>query len=251
MKQSVIAVLLGLSAMAGTAAEVRLADTRSQLEKWVETRQLVSKTRGDWQTDKETIEQTIAIFERELKSVEEQMGRLSTNSTQADKERAQTEAAIKASNDSLEPARNFAAAFEAELKKVVPKLPQPLQDNLRAPLAKLPEDPANTKMKPTERVAALVQVLNEIDKFNNAVNLYSEKRKNQGGTEVAVETVYVGLGAAYFVNEAGDFAGLGTPGAAGWQWTVKNDIAPSVRDIIKIYRGEHPARFVSLPASIK
>jgi len=70
------------------------------------------QTRSDWQSDKESIEQSIALFERELKGVEEQMSKLSTNSSQADKERAQTEAAIKASNDSLEPAQKFAAPLK-------------------------------------------------------------------------------------------------------------------------------------------
>jgi len=252
MKRTLMATIL-IAALAAMGAESsdKLSATRSTLEKWVETRQLISKTRSDWQSDKESIEQSIALFERELKGVEEQMSKLSTNSSQADKERAQTEAAIKASNDSLEPAQKFAAAFEVELKNLVPKLPQPLQDILKNPLAKLPEDPANTKMKPTERIAALVQALNEIDKFNNAVNLFSEKRKSQGGSEVSVETVYVGLGGAYFVNESGDFAGQGMPGTGGWEWTVKNELAPSVKEVIKIYRAEHPARFVSLPATIK
>ena len=34
-----------------------------------------------------------------------------------------------------------------------------------------------------------------------------------------MQTLYVGLGAAYFVNETADFAGVGTPGPNGWQWT--------------------------------
>jgi hypothetical protein len=253
MHQRVIVSLLCLIAAVGYAAqtESKLSETRGTLEKWVETRQLISKTRGDWQADKEMIEQTIALFERELKGVEEQISKVSTNSSQADKERAQTEAAIKAANESLEPSQKFATEFEAQVTKLVPQLPQPLQDILRPLLARLPGDPANTKMKPTERMQVLVGLLNEIDKFNNAVTIFSEKRKNPAGTEVAVETVYVGLGAAYFVNEAGDFAGLGTPGAKGWEWTVKSDIAPSVKEVIRIYRAERTARFVGLPASIK
>lgn len=236
---------------AGAEPENKLSATRGALEKWVETRQLVSKTRSDWQTDKETIDQTIALFDRELKAVEEQMVKVTTNSNQADKERAQTEAAIKAANDSLEPTQKFAADFEAQLLKLVPQLPQPLQDILKPLLAKLPADPANTKMKPTERIQVLVSVLNEVDKFNNAVTIFSEKRKNPDGTEVAVQTVYVGLGAAYFVNDAGDFAGMGTPGASGWEWSVKPEIASSVREVIHIYRNEKPAHFVALPAVIR
>ena len=102
-----------------------------------------------------------------------------------------------------------------------------------------------------ERVQILVGVLNELDKFNNAVNVFSEKRKNPKGEEAAVETVYVGLGAAYFVNEAGDFAGVGAPGASGWEWTTQNEIASAVREVIRIYRNESTARFVKLPATIR
>lgn len=251
MKISVAILLCALGAAVAAESPNRLSDTRGTLERWVETRQLVSKTRSDWQADKETLEQTIALFERELKTVEDQMSKVSTNSTQADKERAQTEAAIKAANDSLEPAEKFAAGFEAEVVKMAPKLPQPLQEILKPALAKFPADPANTKSKATERIQAIVQALNEIDKFNSAVTIFNEKRKNAAGVEVAVETVYVGLGAAYFVNEAGDFSGLGTPGASGWEWSIKPDIAPSVKEVVKIYRAERTARFVSLPAVIK
>jgi hypothetical protein len=83
------------------------------------------------------------------------------------------------------------------------------------------------------------------------VNVFSEKRKNDQGGEVSVEVVYVGLGAAYFVNDAGNFAGLGSPGAAGWDWTVRPELADHVREVIRIYRNERPARFVSLPVVIK
>ena len=90
-----------------------------------------------------------------------------------------------------------------------------------------------------------------MDKFNNALSIFNEKRRNEKGEEVAVETVYVGLGAAYFVNEAGVFAGTGAPGAAGWEWSIKPELAAPVREVIRIYRNERPATFVSLPAAIR
>ncbi|MCI0536584.1 MAG: hypothetical protein L0Z50_15295, partial [Verrucomicrobiales bacterium] len=49
-----------------------LGETRETLTKWVETRQLLSRTKTDWQADKETLEQSIKLFERELQSVEGQ-----------------------------------------------------------------------------------------------------------------------------------------------------------------------------------
>jgi septal ring factor EnvC (AmiA/AmiB activator) len=232
-------------------ADGTLSDTRSTLEKWVDTRQLISKTRADWQTDKETLEQTIALYERELKSIEEQMSQVSTNNVQVLKEMAEAEALKKSSAEANEAARQFAVAFEARIKQLVPRLPAPLQDILKKDLARIPADPANTKMLAAERVQVCVSVLNELDKFNNAVNLFSEKRKNNAGEEVAVETLYVGLGAAYFVNDAGDFAGVGAPGANGWTWTPNPEIAPAMKTAVKVYRSEQAPAFVKLPVTIQ
>jgi len=106
-------------------------------------------------------------------------------------------------------------------------------------------------MTAAERLQVLVGILNELDKFNSGISVFNAKRRNDKGDEIAVETVYVGLGAAYFANEAGDFAGRGTSGASGWDWQVRSDLGPSIREVIRIYRNEPPAHFISLPATIR
>jgi hypothetical protein len=254
MKNLLTATLLGFAlATAGVAAEPesKLSDTRATLEEWVKARQLISKTRADWQGDKETIEQTTLMIQRELKQLDEQFTKLSTNNTQVEKERIEAEALLKTSQDALAPAAQFATEFEGKVRALVPRLPAPLQDILKPLLARLPADAATTKMKATERVQALVGILNELDKFNNAVTIFSENRKTDKGAEVSVETVYVGLGAAYFVNDANDLAGTGAPGASGWEWSTKPELAAHIREVIRIYRNERPAKFVSLPVTIK
>lgn len=254
MKRTVLFSLwAGVLTLAATRlfSQTPLSEARIAIDDWVKTRQLISKAKSDWIADKETIEQSIQLFERELKTVHEQMAGLSTNTVQVDKERAEAQALLDASNASLDRAKAFVAAFEGKVVKMVPQLPMPLQDILKPIVARLPKDASNTTMGVIERIQVLVLILNELDKFNIAVNLFSEKRTNEKGEEVAVETVYVGLGAAYFVNDANDFAGTGTPGANGWEWTTKSDIAPAVREVIRIYRNERPARFVALPAVIR
>lgn len=241
--------LLAVMFAATAPAETPLNEARTTLEKWVETRQMISQARTGWQADKETLEQTVALFDRELKGVQEQMSKVSTNNVQADKERAEAEALKKSATESLDRARDFAAGIETKLTKLAPQLPAPLQDIIKPLLNKLPTDP-NTKMSAAERLQVVVGILGEMDKFNNAVSIFSEKRENPQGEEVAVETVYVGLGAAYFVNDAGNFAGVGIPGASGWEWTTKPEIAASVRDVIRVYRNERPARFVALPVTV-
>ncbi len=246
-----IMMTIALGGLAAAAVESPVADARVTLEKWVETRQLISKTRADWQADQETLEQTVALYERELKAIDEQMSKVATNNTQVAKEMQEALALQKYSDEALARSRQFATEFAARVQKLAPQLPAPLQDLLKPLLARLPADPANTKMLAAERVQVLVGVLNELDKFNNAVNVFNEKRKNAKGDEVAVQTVYIGLGAAYFVNEAADFAGTGAPGATGWEWNVKNEIAASVQEVVKIYRNEKTARFVTLPVAIR
>jgi septal ring factor EnvC (AmiA/AmiB activator) len=255
MMRSVLSLgLVCLAAGVSPAAESdanSLNQTRSTLEQWVQTKQLVSKTRSDWEGDKESLAQTIALYERELKSVDEQMSKVSTNNTQVAREMAEATALQTASQETLGQTRQFATEFEAKLKQLVPRLPAPLQDILKPQLAKLPADPATSKLLAAERLQTLVAILNEVDKFNNAVSLFNEKRKNPNGDEVAVQTVYIGLGAGYFVNEAGDFAGVGTPGAAGWEWTTRSDLASKVQEVVKIYRMERTAKFVTLPATVR
>ncbi len=232
-------------------AATPITETRSVLEKWIETRQLISKTKSDWQSDKESLEQTVALYERELKGIDEQMSKVSTNNTQVEKEMREAIALQMRSEEALSRAKQFATDFESRVRQFLPQLPAPLQDILKPLLARLPADPANTKMLAAERVQVLVGILNELDKFNNGLNVFNEKRKNPKGDEVAVQTIYIGLGAAYFVNDAGDFAGTGVPGTNGWDWSVNNEIAPAVQEVVKIYRNEKTARFVTLPAAIR
>ncbi len=246
--------LLGLaaasSALHAQSPLTPLTEVRSSLEKWVETRQLISKTKSDWISDKEMLEQSVALLERELRGVEESISKVSTNNTHAASERSLTEAQLTTSQESLARSKAFTEHFEPRILALLPRLPSPLQDILKPLVARIPTS-ASTKMPPTERVQVVIGILNELDKFNNAVTLFSEKQRNSKGDEIAVETVYVGLGAAYFVNDSGDFAGLGVPGPKGWEWTVKPECGPRVRDVIRIYRNEQTARFISLPVSIR
>jgi hypothetical protein len=243
-------VALAMAILACSGAESPYAETRTTLEKWVETRQLISKTRADWQGAKETLQQSVALFERELQGVQEQSSKLSTNNTQIDKERREAEAAKQSAEESLVRAREFATAFESQIRTLLPQLPSPLQETLQPLVLRMPAD-ANTKMTAAERLQVLVGILNEVDKFNSSVSVFNEKRRNSRGEEMAVETVYVGLGSAYFANETGEFAGRGSPGPKGWEWQIQNGLGPSIRETIKIYRNEQPAHFVSLPATIR
>lgn len=239
----------GLDARADHSAPVTAA--RATLEQWVQTRQLISQTRSDWQADKELLEQSIRMFERELQSLTDQLANVSTNRTRADEERDAALAQQRELTAALERARELAGALEGRVRALAPAFPPPLLEKVQPLLNRIPSDPAATRPGPVERLQNLVGLLNEVDKFNAAVTVVSEVQKNPAGAEVQVETIYVGLAQAYFVDKAGQYAGVGTPSRQGWQWTERPELAEPVRKAIAIYKNAAPAAFVALPVQIQ
>lgn len=233
------------------AAENAVTAARETLAQWVQTRQLISKTRTDWESDREMLGQTKALFERELAAVAEQMGKFSTNSTVADAERRKAEGELAQHAESLDKSNALVAELEAEVRGLLPLLPPPLKATAQPWVNRLPADPANTKAGVVERFQTVVGLLNEVDKFNHAITVANDKQPNAKGDQVSVDVIYLGLGIAYFVDAAGEVAGLGSPGPTGWQWKLQPEIAPKVRDAIAIYRSQKAAEFLGLPATIQ
>jgi len=240
-----------LGALGAAAADNPVTATRDTLQQWVQTRQLISRTQAEWESERELLGQTQALFERELKAVAEQLGKISTNNSVADQERLKAEADLKKSQEVLEAARQLAARLEGEVRKLLPQLPQPLLLTAKPMIDRLPADSATTKAAATERLQTVVGLLNEIDKFNQSVTVMPEKQPNAKGEQVSVDTLYLGLGAAWFVDATGELAGSGRPGPQGWEWKLQPEIAPQVRDAIAIYRNQQSAAFVALPVVIQ
>lgn len=61
----------------GYAAEPAspLSTVRTGIEQWVQTKQLISRTKSDWDAEKELLGQSKALFDRELASVADHSGR--------------------------------------------------------------------------------------------------------------------------------------------------------------------------------
>lgn len=250
MRTTGLAVVLALSPPA-RAAEAKVADVRSAVEQWVQAQQVISKTKADWQAEKELLLQTKALFERELKSIEEQIARTTSTNSVAEAERTEADAELAHLNQGLTRATALVAELETEARSLLPLLPPPLMTTVQPILNRFPTDSLSTRAPVIERMQNVVSLLNEIDKFNNAVTVVNEKRPDAKGEQVSVDTLYLGLGAAWYVDGTGDVAGIGAPGDGGWQWTLKPEVASQVRDAIAMYRSQKTARFVGLPVTIK
>lgn len=245
------ALLGGLLIASPAFAQESIADTRTALQKWVETRQMTSKLRADWAADKELLLESIKMFEREAKNLDELIAKVDTGNGQVAKERAEQEKLEAQYKVTLEKVKALVQELERKTLALAKTFPPPLLEKLDTFVKRIPEDAVASKLTAGQRLQPLVAILSETDKFNGAITVASELRKDEAGNTVQVRTMYLGLSQAYFADKEGKFAGVGTAGADGWKWTNDASLAPVITKAIAVYENEQPAAFVSLPAKIQ
>jgi hypothetical protein len=252
MKKHVSAMLgMAVGVCLCASAETKFTETRSVLEKWVETRQLIASTQAEWAAEKQNLQQMIELLERENKLLDEQIAKAEATTTQADKERQQ----LLEENEALAAAaaaiRPVVANLEKQLLELSKAFPPPLMERIEPLFKRIPTNPALTRLGLGERMQNIIGILSEADKFNNVITLVSEVKQSPTGRDVQVRTIYLGLGAAFFTDKSGQFAGVGVPTAEGWQWTPRPELAPKIAKAIFIYENAAAAEFVPLPVQIK
>ena len=240
-----------VASQASLLAETNLSDTRAVLDKWVETRQIISEERANWRTEKSILGDTVALLKNELERLDASLTDLESSATAADEERVNLTEEKDTLNAASSVITDKLAALETALKRIVNSLPEPLVSKLKPLIRRLPEDPTNTKLSLGERVQNIVGILSQTDKFNTTVTMTSESREIEGGKIVEVRTLYWGLANAYYVDQSGTYAGLGYPTAEGWEWPKVEGTGPEIKRLLDVYEGSEEIQFVTVPAKIK
>ena len=251
MKRSYFFSLLSIClCLQGIAAQQSIDETRALLDEWVETNQLISEERQKWRVEQSILSETKILLSNEISSLQESIKELENSTTVADEERSK----LTTEKDSLKAASNVVAgkvaALEAKISKLLPFFPEPLTESINPLIRRLPKDPENTEAPLGERVQNIVGILNQANKFNNAIKLTSETRKLDNGKEIQVNTLYWGLAIAYYVDSSGNYAGISYPTANGWQASPIEGIGPQIKDLISVYEGDEAIQFVEIPAEI-
>ena len=111
---------------AATGAAAGLQTTRDTLDKWVETRQLISKEKNDWLLEESILNDTRSLLKNELHRLKEAISELEASATAADQDReklAQEKSDLSAASEVI--AGNL-AQLERQLKQIIQTLPEPL-----------------------------------------------------------------------------------------------------------------------------
>ena len=230
----------------------KFEEARTHIEKWVQTRQLIARRNADWRVERESIGQTIGLLQKEINLLKGEIDKSEQVDSEADAEKKR----ITLSLEDLKKANKVVDAalwgMERQALALMARFPDPLKDRTSNVRSRIPLEKKDLRGRSAaERMQNVVAMLNEADRFNSAITLAIEVRKDAEGKDRQVQALYLGLGHAYYADQGGSFAGVGVPGAEGWTWTVNAELGSTIRKVIDIYENERKAEFIAIPVKIQ
>jgi len=195
-----------------------LEETRISLGKWIETQQIISRERNDWQQGKEILLGRLELVRKETSTLDQ--GIRAAQARIAETELKRDELLAEDARLAAQGARlaETALALETELRKLHPALPEPVQAKIQLFFQRMPADAAAlARVSLAERFQNVLAILNELDKASGEFTINFEVRTLSDGKPSEVKAIYVGLTQAYYVNAKGE-AGIGRPSPEGWKW---------------------------------
>lgn len=241
---SIPGVLIGAVAAGQSPSELE-----TKIIEWVNTERMISEEREEWNVEKETLDDTLAVMKQERESLNDIIASANEQRSSAEAERAE----LLESREELQAFTSVLAdgisEAESRIRQTVALLPEPLQEELIPLTARLPSPENADSLALSARLQVVVGILSKIETFNNVVTEVSEIRRESDQT-IEVHTLYFGLGGAYYVDAQGLRAGVGVPGANGWEWSDRPELAPQIQKLYRIYNGAS-AEFVPVPVTIK
>lgn len=246
----------GLAALVVSAAPVNdgsesVDGTRSVLERWVETRRVISRERSDWALGKEVLADRIELVQQEIRALREKIEEARTSIAKAD----ETRMGMVEENERLKTAAAGLAevvqGLEQRTKELLVRLPQLVRERVKPLSQRFPDDPEKTELSLSQRFMNVVGVLNDVNKFQREITVSSEVRELPDGTTAEVASLYLGVAQAYYVSADGKAAGVGSASPEGWVWRPANDAIAAVNAALAILKSEEPAAFVQLPFRVQ
>jgi len=199
------------------APPATLDETRLTLNKWIETQQIISKERNDWQQGKEILQGRIELVGKEVGVLKDRITQSELAVVESNKKRDE----LVAENDQLKAVTaqlsDAVTTMEDQVRKLAKLMPEPVNAKLLPLLQRMPADPTNTRVSTAERFQNVLGILNELNKANSEISVSYEIRTLADGSSSEVQVFYVGLAQAYYISPRG-LAGIGRPTEDGWKW---------------------------------
>jgi hypothetical protein len=231
-------------------AEPTLEETRLTMGKWIETQQIISKERNDWQQGKEILLGRLELVKGEIALLEEKIAEARSGVAKAEEKRTELQSQNEELASTGQQLTEVVAGMEGEVQRLFAATPEPVQTKLQPLVQRIPEDPANTRASVAERFQNVLGILNELNAANHEVTVSYEVRTLADGKPTEVRALYIGLAQAYYVSASGE-AGIGRPSADGWKWESSPAVAGDVLIALDIIQGKHTPEFIPLPVRLQ
>lgn len=238
------------AAPASGKAAPTLDETRLTLSKWIETQQIISKERNDWQQGKEILQGRIDLVGKEVSQLKDRIAQSEAAVVESQKKRDDLTAQNAQLKEVGAQLATTVTQMEAQVQKLAKLAPEGVATKLLPLLQRIPADANTTRVSVAERFQNVLGILNELNKANSEITIAYEIRQLADGSSSEVQVIYVGLAQAYYLSPRGE-AGIGKPTENGWVWRPATDQAGAIFTALEIIQGKHPPEFVGLPISIQ
>ncbi len=233
------------------APPATLDETRLTLNKWIETQQIISKERNDWQQGKEILQGRIELVGKEVGVLKDRITQSELAVVESNKKRDE----LVAESDQLKAVTaqlsDAVTTMEGQVRQLAKLMPEPVNAKLLPLMQRMPADPTNTRVSTAERFQNVLGILNELNKANSEISVSYEIRTLADGSSSEVQVFYVGLAQAYYISPRG-LAGIGRPTEDGWKWESASAATSSqITQALEIIQGKQTPSFVPLPITIK
>lgn len=227
-----------------------LEETRVVMGKWIETQQIISRERKEWQQGKEILQGRVELVRKEMGTLEEAVKQAESGFAEANKKREDLLARHAQLDATAAQLSASVSGMEAEVRKLFKSLPEPVQSKLQPLYQRIPDESTKAHVTVAERFQNVIGILNELNKTNTEIAVNYEVHTLADGSASEVKAIYVGLAQAYYVNARGE-AGIGSPTTDGWKWVPSKAIGNDVLMALEILQGKQTPAFVPLPMRIQ
>ncbi|MEN9668612.1 MAG: hypothetical protein RLZZ386_519 [Planctomycetota bacterium] len=232
------------------AAKPSLEETRLTLSKWIETQQIISKERNDWQQGKEILQSRIELVGKEVGVLNEKITQSQAAVVESNAKRDQLIAENDLLKSSTSQLANAVTVMEEQVRKLSKLMPEPVAARLLPLLQRIPADPTNTRVSTAERFQNVLGILTELNKVNSELAVTYEIKTLADGSSSEVQVLYIGLAQAYYISPRGE-GGIGRPTEDGWKWEPAPATSNSILKALEIIQGKETPAVVPLPMKIQ
>lgn len=247
-----LSLLTAVTPLLAQTSPTPLGELREVWKEWSRIRSLISEEKAQWEREEQSIADALNVSRQETELLKGKLTTLNEGSTGNEKARADLLDKISESKTNMTVFTEAIGRLEGTVRELTPVLPTHLKAELAPVLQRIPAEGKPTQLPVSQRMQTVVAFLAQLDRFNSTPSLVSEIREVEPGKSLEVQTLYFGLGIAYYSDPAGTFAGWGQPTLEGWKWTkAEADGGKKIAEAIAIHQNQKQPAFVALPIKVE